>query len=352
MRKEKNSNVVLYISFIIGCLLMIMGFSQILKVSSYTETIGQYTHSEKRISTDSDGHTSINYVWYYDFFVNDTKYIAKLSNSPFETPNNYEEKVFYNPENPDENVIGTDYSRYTLIIVGFIFASVPFFFGKSKQTVGSIGIRKPEKKTAWFVILFSGSLLMILLLQANFNIVTLIMNMFLPTLIILLFLGVGIYLLKRTDNSNSISTVTSSDNFSDITSKNDSINFNININNVSEASDLLDTINNSENIVSEEQAQKINKLVKKYLGIAEIIFGFVWCGIVLLPEIISAFLVLLSLSAENPTYTVNGENVTGLQFIFSSFSPFTCIFLGVGIILIIKGIKDIVVCKKIEKDEM
>lgn len=344
MRKEKNSNVPMFLCFIIGCLLMIAGVAQILEVSNYEETIGQFTHSEEKTSTDSDGYTNTYYVWHYNFFVNDIEYIAKSGNNSFETPNNYEEKVLYNPENPTENIISTDYSAYVLVIVGVVFTSIIFFFKKPKGMDSATEKRMSEKKAAWFVILFTVAIFIILLLQVNFSIKMLVLHMFFPTLIILLFLGVGIYLLKRAYNPHLIQTDTTLNNSREVISENNSINLNI-----STACGNNDLLNTSDVKMNEEQVQKIGILVQKYKGIAGIVLGLIWCGIILFPTIISAIFVLFSLSNEDSMYTVNGEEVSSVQFIFSSLSPITLVFLVFGIIIIIKGIRDIVACKKIEK---
>lgn len=341
MRKVKNSNAPIFLCLIIGCLLMIMGITQILKVSNYEEAIGQFIHSEEKVTTDSDGYTNTYYIWHYQFFVNDIEYIAELGNNSFETPSNYEEKVLYNPENPTENIVSTDYSSHICVIVGFVFASITFFFKEKKGMDSTAEKRKSEKKAAWFVILFSASLFMILLLQVNFSIKMLLLHMLFLALIILLFLGIGIYLLKRAYNPNTIQTDNTLNNLSDLNISAEGENSNL--------SNTVDIHQNIDTMTNEEQAQKVIMLVQKYKGIVGIVSGLIWCGIILFPTLISAVFVLFTLSNESTTYTVNGEEVTAVQFIFGSFSPITFVFLAFGIIVIIKGIRDIVGCKKIEK---
>ena len=57
-------------------------------------------------------------------------------------------------------------------------------------------------------------------------------------------------------------------------------------------------------------------------------------------------MVLFSLNSKNPTYTLNGEEVTAIQFIFGATSIFQFIGLAVGIIIIVQGIRNLKACKE------
>ena len=75
---NKNNKIwPLILCAIIGLGLIIYGIVQIVKTNNYLETMGEFSYSSREKSTDSDGHTSTYYIWYYDFAVNNINYTAK-----------------------------------------------------------------------------------------------------------------------------------------------------------------------------------------------------------------------------------------------------------------------------------
>ena len=315
---KKNDNLWVLILFaIIGLALLTYGLVQVAKTFTYSKTIGQFSHSSLETSTDSDGNTSTYYIWYYDFYVNNTKYVAKSDSKNSYEPNNKEEKILYNPENPTENLPGTNYERYYPIIFGILFLGSVFVCKPKRK------IDQNEEKTntfdsngAWYVVVFFGAIFLIILMQADFNIVTLLtMGLFPIMIIVILGIVMGIFLVKK--------------------AKNPQIQSNDNIDNINELSD------SSNYVIDEEQVEKIKNITNVITGIRIIIIGIIWCIFSFGVQIISAIMVLFSLFTENPTYTYNGREVTAIEFIFGSISFFQLIAFSFGVIIIVLGIKSL-----------
>lgn len=304
---------------IIGLGLIIYGIVQIAQINNYSETMGKFSYSSRKENTDSDGNTSIYYIWYYDFTVNNTKYIAQSDSKETSEPFNNEEKILYNPTNPNENLITTDYTRYAVIIVGIIFLCTSFLFMPKQKKQQSDTATTSDAKAGWYVLLFSVSILLIIFMKVNFNIAILLKTMLFPTIIMTVFIGIGIFLIKRAHNPE-MQNADSSDN-SELT-------------------------NEPSQVIDKEQLQKAQNIVYKVKGIWQIISGIIWCIMIFSPQIISAFFVLLSLSTENPTYTYDGEEVTAIQFIFGSVSIIQLIAFAFGILIIALGIRSLISYKK------
>ncbi len=317
---NKNNKILPFIVLtIIGLGLIIYGIVQIAKTNNYLETMGNFSYSSREETTDSKGHTKIYYIWYYEFIVNNKKYIARSDSEESSEPFNKEEKILYNPTNPNENLITTDYTRYVVIIAGIIFLCTTFFFIPKQKKQQSDTATTSDAKAGWYVLLFSVGTLLIIFMKANFNIDTLLKTMLFPTIIMAIFIGIGIFLIKRVHNPE--------------------------MQNVENANNS-DLANETSKVIDKEQLQKVQNIVYKGKGIWQIISGIIWCIIVFFPQIISAFFVLLSVSKENPTYTLNGEEVTALQFIFGSVSIIQLIALALGILRIAIGIRNLISYKK------
>lgn len=291
---------------IIGLGLIIYGAVQIVKTNNYMETMGEFSYSSRKESTDSD-----YYIWYYDFYVNNIKYTAQSDSKNIDEPINQEEKILYNPTNPNENLINTDYTRYMVIIGGIIFLCTAFFFMPKQKKQQSDTKTTGDAKTGWYVLLFTVGMFLIIFMKANFNIITLLKTMLFPTIIMVFFIGIGIFLIKRAHNPE-MQNIENSEN-SELT-------------------------NELSQVIDKEQLQKAQNIGYKVKGIWQIILGIIWCMLVFTPQIISAILVLFSLSSEKSTYTYNGKEVTALQFIFGSINIGQLITLAFGILIIAMGV--------------
>ncbi|MBR6033641.1 MAG: DUF3592 domain-containing protein [Clostridia bacterium] len=317
---NNNKTWVIILCGIIGLGLIVYGIVQIVKVSNYSETTGKYTYSVMRESRDSDGNRSTYYIWYYDFIVDGTKYTAKSDSESSNDPLNKEEKIFYNPANPNENTISTDYGRYAIIVAGIIFLGTALLVRPKNVQSTSETQSTSEAKMGWAILLFSLCVLLIIFMAANFNIGTLLTKMLFPTIIMAIFIGIGIYLLIRSHKPEMQNA---------------------------ESTDIgNDLLNEANKIIENEKLQNARNVVFKVKGIWQIISGIIWCILVFSPQIISALVVLFSLNSKNPTYTLNGEEVTAIQFIFGATSIFQFIGLAVGIIIIVQGIRNLKACKE------
>ena len=326
--RKDNGKTVIIIFIIIGCFLILFGLFGIFRTIGYDKTEGVFTHSVQHTHTDSDGVTSVNYTWYYKFFVDGKEYISTVSSKNYDTPSEkYQKaKILYNPQKPSENKASTDFTDYIMITAGVLFVGIALFFKDSNKNESlSNDSNLKKKKFAWAVILFVSMMFLILLFSVNFDLIALFIGG-LPIVIILgIFLFVGIYMLKNADKVKLSDDTTN-------TFDNDQKYF-------------TNSYDNPFHTV-EGQEEDAKKMAYKIMGAIKIVFGLFWTGIACFQTIISLLFVLLSKTSENPSFFVNGVEVTATQFILSDFNPFMIIFLVIGIGIIVSGILDVSKSKK------
>lgn len=278
---------------------MYFGINDALKRMNYIETDGDFSHSELRSSTDSDGYTSYSYEWYYNYYVNGERFQASSTGHKQDRPQDNNDKVLYDANNPSTSVMSSDNTSLVLMIFGSVFVAAPILMTLLSNENNQ---KAYEKKFACVWLAFVAAIFMMLFAKSNFSFSNMINETgFVFIFVIILFAAVGIYLLIRKERPNEEIDYKNNTSFYD---------------------------ENSEKI------EKASNIVFKIVGIVEIAVGIVWSSIVLLIHLLP-----LIFSGPNTTYSLNGNIVSKEEFFLDPISniPFI-IFLLVGIIITVRGI--------------
>lgn len=335
MNKNNIWAVVLFV--LIGLSMIGYGVYGLYKTSKYDKTTAYFDYSQLVEQRDSDGKSK-SYTWFYHYTVNGKTYNADVDSKQIKEPKEKETIVKYDPKDPSKSIVEKDYGYYILIIVGAIFASTAFVLVQpEKGLTAQESARRNVKNGGLYVTFFASVMYLLLFMTVDFNLFAMLTNMLLPCLIVGVFLAVGIFLIKKGYDPNYEFNYEIKDGKKVVVEKKLGEDSNISS---SENSNLENRINDVINSDYTKKAMYNVVLIKDIMGI---IAGVIVCIISLIPVVFSLIMVLLSKILGGDTFYVNDEEVTVIQFIFSSFSPFQLLILAIGIIIIISRV---VVLKK------
>lgn len=190
---NNNKNWLVNIFVVVGLIFIISSIIQVGRIHNYSSTIGQFSNSSRY-----DGHSSVNkktyYIWKYDFTVNEEKYKARSGHKYLSEPFNKEEKILYDPKDPYDNLLATDYTRYHGIYVGIIILYMAYYLSNIQNN------SKTETKTLLLLIL--GGCFLYLLEKVNFSLGALFNTFSFLIIMILVFWFIGMFLRKKSNNQN------------------------------------------------------------------------------------------------------------------------------------------------------
>ena len=176
---NNNKNWLVNIFVVVGLIFIISSIIQVVRIHNYSSTIGQFSNSSRY-----DGHSSVN----------KKTYKARSGHKYLSEPFNKEEKILYDPKDPYDNLLATDYTRYHGIYVGIIILYMAYYLSNIQNN------SKTETKTLLLLIL--GGCFLYLLEKVNFSLGALFNTFSFLIIMILVFWFIGMFLRKKSNNQN------------------------------------------------------------------------------------------------------------------------------------------------------
>ena len=191
-KEDKNDSLIGEIIFlIVGIALVGAGIYFTIQKIRYEEAPGKYTYSTSYMTKDDEGNVKIKYKWYYDYYVDDYKFVGEFAEQDWEIPSKKKDIILYDPDNPNKVILKSDRRNIMIIIMGLFFASLPFVSGKSNEGQK----KKSNLSVASIWLTYSVAIFLVFFLSVDFDFKELINHYLFPTIVLGIFVFLGIFLL-------------------------------------------------------------------------------------------------------------------------------------------------------------